>query len=85
MDFLIYPLPGDIQRHITNGLFSTAQNEIKKRLEEHKLPDAEVRRLFFELHRMKLLRKTYPYTEKEAYALLKKSFKDITKKNPRTH
>ncbi|HOA16386.1 MAG TPA: transglutaminase domain-containing protein [Fervidobacterium sp.] len=79
MDFLIYPLPGDIQRHITNGLFSTAQNEIKKRLEEHKLPDAEVRRLFFELHRMKLLRKTYPYTEKEAYALLKKSFKDITK------
>jgi len=28
---------------------------------------------------MKLLRKTYPYTEKEAFALLKKNFKDITK------
>ncbi|HCI29019.1 MAG TPA: transglutaminase-like domain-containing protein [Fervidobacterium sp.] len=79
MEFLVYPLPEDIRRQVTNGLFSTAQNEIKKRLEEHKLPDAMTKRLLFELYRIKLLKKTYPYTEKEAYALLKKGFKDITK------
>ncbi|MCX7653632.1 MAG: transglutaminase domain-containing protein [Fervidobacterium sp.] len=79
MDFLENPTPEDIKIEILRGNLKKAENKIKERL-EYKIPPGLSKKLHFELFRIKTLRKVYSLTEKEAYEILKKNLRGLTKK-----
>ena len=78
MDFLSYPLPDILKKYIYQGFFKKAREQIDKIL-EHRLPPQMRERLKFELFRMELLKRTYRYTQEEAFKIFKKTFKNATK------
>jgi len=79
VDFLLQPLREDIRKLEYLGMLSQARELIRNDLANRRLPEAYRRRLEFELLRISLLMETYPLTEKEAFALFRKKFKDATK------
>ncbi|SHH52312.1 transglutaminase-like domain-containing protein [Thermosipho atlanticus] len=78
MDFLTTPLPEDIRKLIWLGMFEQARNSIKERMKKP-IPKEMKERLKFELFRLELLEKSYPYTKDEAVKLFKKLFKGVKK------
>lgn len=75
MDFLLQPLREDVRKLECLGMLSQARELIRKDLASRRLPEAYRHRLEFELLRISLLMETYPLTEKEAFALFRKSSK----------
>ncbi len=69
---LISRLPEDVQREVFLGNFSVAEKLIDKYLEMN-IPELLRNRLLYEKERMKRLRKDFPYTRKEALALLREN------------
>ncbi|MEJ5256933.1 MAG: transglutaminase domain-containing protein [Fervidobacterium sp.] len=78
MDFLTYPIPDGLKKDIYMGFLKKAEEQIQMIL-EHRLPPQMRQRLRFELFRIKLLRRTYKWNEKEAFSIFKKTFKGATK------
>ncbi|MBO8161051.1 MAG: transglutaminase domain-containing protein [Thermosipho sp. (in: Bacteria)] len=77
MKFLTVPLPNDIEKLIWLGMFDQAKDSIATRLKKS-IPKELKERLKFELFRIELLERVYPYNKKEAIKLFKKLFKDVT-------
>ncbi|ODN31431.1 transglutaminase-like domain-containing protein [Fervidobacterium thailandense] len=80
MNFLLQPLREDVRKLEYLGMFSQAREIIRKDLTDRRLPEAYRHRLEFELFRMSLLMEDYSLTEKEAFALFRKKFKSVTKR-----
>ncbi|WP_126993590.1 transglutaminase-like domain-containing protein [Thermosipho globiformans] len=78
MKFLTTPIPKDIEKLINLGMHKQAKENILKRLKKP-IPESLKKRLKFELFRLDLLEKAYPYSEKEAFELFKKNFKSAKK------
>lgn len=78
MKFLTTPIPKDIEKLINLGMFKQVKENILKRFKKP-IPESLKERLKFELFRLELLEKAYPYNEKEAFELFKKLFKNAKK------
>lgn len=75
MEFLTTPLPKDVEKLVNLGMFKQAKKKILERFKKP-IPKTLKERLKFELFRLELSEKTYPYNEKEAFKLFKQLFKN---------
>lgn len=78
MKFLTTPLPKDIEKLLNLGMFKQAKKVVLERFKKP-IPQTLKERLKFELFRLELLEKTYPYNEKDAFKLFKQLFKNAKK------
>ena len=78
LSVLLYPLPEDVQQARTFGDYPRALRLIERRLNMPETPACMKQRLELEKQILQRLPAYYPYTEEEAYALVKKEIPDFT-------
>ncbi len=76
MEFLVFQTPEDIKQDIIKGHFKKAEKVIKERLSQN-IPQNMIKKLYFELYRMQILRSAYRVSEKEAFKILRKKLKGL--------
>ena len=78
LDYLSYPLPGDVRRAVTAGDLPFAERLIARRLSDEHVPEGLKARLRFELRILRELPEAYPLTEEETLRLFRESVPDFT-------